>query len=512
MRRKAMLGVALLLTVPIALVNAFDAIPASAVTPPVDATGTVSCTSATGLLKFAPALTNSGASIETAAVKVTLGGCTATGSNVTSVGFTGKAKGSFSWSTNNCSALSGPNPVSGALDVKWSGKAGTAKLNPTTVALTTVTGFGSGQNGDVGISFANQAASGSFPSPLQAEFDTNENVQTASGPTGCGSRKGLKKLVIVAGDVSSSSQPVISHYTDPSIALSTIAGAGIALGSDGALWFTNSGSGFSCGNSIGRITTVGTVTSYTGTGIYGPVAITPGPDGALWFTNFCNSSIGRITTSGVVSNYTGTGISSPDAITAGPDGALWFTNFGNNSIGRITTSGVVSNYTDPTISLEAFDAGIAAGSDGALWFTNNGNGSIGRITTSGAITKYTGTGIRAPSHITAGPDGALWFTNNGVSVGRITTSGVSSEFPISNLCGPGGITTGPDGAIWFTQDNSVNGCSGKPNFVDRLTTGGNLTEYVDPSINGPRGVAPGPDDAVWFTNDGNNSIGRIRVN
>ena len=37
-----------------------------------------------------------------------------------------------------------------------------------------------------------------------------------------------------------------------------------------------------------------------------------GPDGALWFTNYVNSSIGRITTSGAVSNFTGVGIDGPD--------------------------------------------------------------------------------------------------------------------------------------------------------------------------------------------------------
>ena len=71
----------------------------------------------------------------------------------------------------------------------------------------------------------------------------------------------------------------------------------------------------------------------------GPYGITSGPDGALWFTNSGNNSIGRITTGGTVTNYTGTGISGPEGITSGPDGALWFTNSGNNSIGRITTGG-----------------------------------------------------------------------------------------------------------------------------------------------------------------------------
>ena len=76
-----------------------------------------------------------------------------------------------------------------------------------------------------------------------------------------------------------------------------------------------------------------------------PQGITAGPDGAPWFTNQQTNTIGRITTSGAITTYTGTGISGPDGITAGPDGALWFTNYGNNSIGSITTTGTVANYT-----------------------------------------------------------------------------------------------------------------------------------------------------------------------
>ena len=39
-------------------------------------------------------------------------------------------------------------------------------------------------------------------------------------------------------------------------------------------------------NSIGRITTTGTVTNRVGTGINQPIGIANGPDGALWFTNW----------------------------------------------------------------------------------------------------------------------------------------------------------------------------------------------------------------------------------
>jgi IPT/TIG domain len=78
----------------------------------------------------------------------------------------------------------------------------------------------------------------------------------------------------------------------------------------------------------------GTITIFAG--ISSPYGIAAGPDGALWFTNNFNNSIGSITTAGTVTNYTGIGIGSPQAIAAGPDGAMWFT--GVNSIGSITTA------------------------------------------------------------------------------------------------------------------------------------------------------------------------------
>jgi streptogramin lyase len=162
---------------------------------------------------------------------------------------------------------------------------------------------------------------------------------------------------------------MVTNHTDPSIQEPSA----IAAGSDGALWFTNYGN-----SSIRRITTSGIVTDYGVSNVDGMAA---GPDGALWFTSYGNS-IGRITTSGIITTFTGSGISFPYGIAAGPDGALWFTNRGNGSIGRITTTGIVTNFTGPGIS-DPF--GIAAGSDGARWFTNYGSNSIGRIQAGGPV-------------------------------------------------------------------------------------------------------------------------------
>jgi streptogramin lyase len=199
------------------------------------------------------------------------------------------------------------------------------------------------------------------------------------------------------------------------------------------VWFTNRDN-----SSIGRITTAGMVTNYTGTGIRVPYGIAAGRDGAVWFTNRDNSSIGRITTAGVVTNYTGTGISNPSGLAAGPDGALWFTNHNNNSIGRITTAGVVTNYTGTGIS---DPYGIAAGPDGAMWFTNPGNSSIGRITTavtpkigsftpkSGAVgTKVTITGQNLSGATTVAFNGiaAIIVSNTATRIVTMVTAGATT--------------------------------------------------------------------------------------
>jgi virginiamycin B lyase len=279
--------------------------------------------------------------------------------------------------------------------------------------------------------------------------------------------------------------------------------AGITLGPDGALWFTEVGSGLGAGSGqIGRITTSGTVTEFPipSPGSI-PWRITTGPDGALWFTEQLNK-IGRITTSGSVQEFTVPGGEHrPIGIASGPDGALWFTN-ALNSIGRVTTGGTFSEFAIPTTCCGP--SGITAGPDGALWFTEiepDFHGEIVRIATNGTMTRFPiPTTPSEPSGITLGPDGALWFTDAGAnSIGRVTTTGSFRSFPIRTPDStPREIVTGPDGALWFTEE------VGK---IGRMTTDGAVSDF---RLDGPAGdIASGPDGALWFTGGGADQIGRI---
>ena len=93
-----------------------------------------------------------------------------------------------------------------------------------------------------------------------------------------------------------------------------------------------------------------TVKIYGDCHLVAPLSITPGPDGALWFTNPGNNSIGRITTDGTITNFTDPEHLEPDRHRH---------RFRRRRCGSRTTattrsaasrpSGIVTDYTDPTI-------------------------------------------------------------------------------------------------------------------------------------------------------------------
>ena len=164
----------------------------------------------------------------------------------------------------------------------------------------------------------------------------------------------------------------------------------------------------------------------------------------MWFTNPGNESIGRITTAGVISNYSGPGIDptnfakqpcqarTDSGLTTGPDGALWFTNR-DNSIGRMTTTGAVSTF--PNVSGNGIPEDITVGPDGNLWYADF-SGGVGRITTAGTGTDIAVTGL-LPLGIVTGPDGNVWITSNGglsggsFGFGKITPKGTFKDVPLN---------------------------------------------------------------------------------
>jgi streptogramin lyase len=167
-----------------------------------------------------------------------------------------------------------------------------------------------------------------------------------------------------------------------------------------------------------------------------PGPITAGPDGNLWFGEYDTSSglsdIGKITTTGTVTTYSipgGTGYG-PGGITSGPEGDIWFTEVGSDGyIGKITPDGTVT-----VVAPVAWPREIAPGPGGNLWFTTGVpgeglHGKVGRITPAGKITMFNNPAIHSPQGITEGPDGNMWFVNpTPGTIGRITPCGKVTIF------------------------------------------------------------------------------------
>jgi virginiamycin B lyase len=339
---------------------------------------------------------------------------------------------------------------------------------------------------------------------------TAENERASGLAAGRGSAGPWPQLYVVeaAGvlersPLTLSVRPVVSDVALPSKGSLPL---GITAGPDGALWFSEAGTG-----RVGRITTSGKVTEHQVLTVNSSDG--PGPfeltsfDGDLWFTTAFYGFVGRISPSGAVADIEiAKGSGEPSGIAAGPDGAVWFTDDWIDKVGRISASGDVMEYQLPVTS--SFPQSIALGSDGALWFAENSSGRIGRITTSIHFSEYpivpkTNHPVD-PQGLTAGPDGALWFTEqNGNHIGRITTAGAITEYAVPTAqAAPLEIAAGPDGALWFSEYGA--------NKIGRITTEGVITEYKIPTAGaGAVGIVTGPDGAVWFVEGLGDKIGRI---
>jgi virginiamycin B lyase len=195
---------------------------------------------------------------------------------------------------------------------------------------------------------------------------------------------------------------------------------GIVAGSDGALWITepifSRVLSRTSSAKLLRLTTSGTFTEFAIPGgaskstTPNPGKVALGADGAVWFTDSFERRIWRATTSGALSSFA-VGFGAPVAIAAGRDGALWFTA---NQLGRISTAGAVSSQAVQFGANGGSLGAIATASDGSLWFAaydmTLSAGVIVRSTTAGSMSKTSFPTFVEIDGITRGPDGAIWFT------------------------------------------------------------------------------------------------------
>ena len=286
--------------------------------------------------------------------------------------------------------------------------------------------------------------------------------------------------------------------------------AGIALGSDGNLWFTEFAA-----SKIGMLNAAGTISeAVTPSKHSAPYGIASGtaPSINLWFAESARWSVGQITTSGPP--YTEYTLPDPAAkpvgLTLGSDGNMWLTDPGTNSIWRVEQFKIKPHvrFTQFRLTGNAQPFAITNGPDGALWFTEPGTNSIGRLPITGRpLREYpVKTANSAPTGIAPGLDNALWFTEAKVKqIGRISVSGnVLAEYPLTGAMTPNAIVQGIDGNFYFT-DTALNKIG---QFFPRSHR---VNFYTIPTPNsGPTALTLGADDQVYFVEMLGNKIAQFR--
>jgi streptogramin lyase len=297
-----------------------------------------------------------------------------------------------------------------------------------------------------------------FPgTQLVTQFPTSGATQgIANGPNGVWFTEGTKVGVAAIDGT-------VKEYPIPG----AVSLQDITLGSDGNMWFTDSGA-----NDFGSISPDGsTIHVYPTLQAGGqPRGIASGPDGNLYICDPGNNEIYVESTAGVELNrqHVPTGGSKPYEIVNGGDGYLYFTEFasstvssgGNGQIGVITPSPyAVTEVALPNNTIGPL--GIARGPDGHVWYTEWGNGHVGELTSSGPFTgvqEFNVGGVHhTPSGLATGYDRNLWLAMQGLSTlerYNVTTHVVTSY----TLPTPAyEIITGPDGNLWYTTQSGAIG-------------------------------------------------------
>jgi streptogramin lyase len=260
---------------------------------------------------------------------------------------------------------------------------------------------------------------------------------------------------------------------------------GVTFGPDGNLWFTDQGTTKAIGvlcltastlcsasDVVGQARHEYAVATNGGNTGTSPKDIILGSDGNLWFADTgTTKAIGEINpTTHVIAEYTYSGLN-PGDITEGPDGNVWFTDRAGSKIGLVCltvgawcASADHSIHTFPTGIAGSTPEGITSGPDGNLWFSDDQVGSlvvpipreIGEISpTTGAVTGYVvathggNTGSK-PAAVTAGADGNVWFADKGATpaIGRMGVDTLTLQAvtiaPVEGASFSGAVATATD--------------------------------------------------------------------
>ncbi len=263
--------------------------------------------------------------------------------------------------------------------------------------------------------------------------------------------------------------------------------AAIAVGKDGAVWFTidfSNAIGVFRNGKIERIPKGGTNRD--------PIGIDVDDAGNAWYADTGALSIGRVSKNNEIKNFSlGTPIARMNRLAIAPDGAVWFAENSSNSVTRLKDD-----------TLERYDMqatrgtpyGIAVDKHGNAWATLQAAGQIVRINTQGKLDWFwVPTPASAPTDIVADRDGTIWFLEfRSNKLGRFKNEEFS-EYPVPSefsIAGLAGLAAAPNSDIWFAMV--------REHALGRFRNGAFKTFTLRRPDARPMGVTVDPGGNVWY--------------
>lgn len=347
---------------------------------------------------------------------------------------------------------------------------------------------------------------------------------------------------------------------------------GLALATDGTLYFTESGNRL-----VRKVSPAGVVSTLAGSaGTSGssdgsgsaarfgqPTGIALGGDGALYVADTLNHTVRRVTTAGVVTTWAGAAgqagnvdasagsarFRAPYGVAAAADGTLYVTDSLNYAVRQVapdrtvTTLAALSDVPDAGMAA-SIPAGLAVDGDGSLLVADPGAHRLLRVTLAGAVSQAFGAaplpgGVDAaataarfntPSALVTDVDGTVFVADaGGHAIRRIQPDGT-----VTTLAGKSGTVGSADGTGAAARFNSPSGialdASGNLYVAD---TGNHVIRRVTPSgvvsvfagqagaagatdatgtaarFSSPRGLAFDPGGNLLVADTGNHVLRRI---
>jgi virginiamycin B lyase len=233
-----------------------------------------------------------------------------------------------------------------------------------------------------------------------------------------------------------------------------------------------------------------------------PTALAVGSDGAVWFTIEFSDAIGVFRNGKIDRLPKGSQNLEPLGLATDGAGGAWYTDTPVRAISHISSDGKIQSFSlsTPIVRLGR----LAVAPDGAMWVADGTTASVTRLK-DGVFTRHDVGSLGAtPYGIAVDNSGIVWTTLQGADkLGWISTDGqvTALDVPTRNS-GLGDVTVDRSGAVWFLELRA--------NRIGRLAEG-RFTEFGLPTPSaGLTALAAAPDGTVWFTELSVGKLGRLR--